>query len=127
MVGPAAGWLEVAASYQRALRCLTLGADGVVDSEEHLVELVLDADGTARDDLRARVLAPMAGLRPSTAEKLSETLRSWLLHHGRREAVAAELFVHPQTVRYRVGQLREVYGDRLEDPRFLLEATVALA
>ena len=57
-----------------------------------------------------------ADLRPSTAEKLTETLRSWLLHQGRRDAVAAELFVHPQTVRYRVGQLRELYGDRLEDP-----------
>jgi len=54
------------------------------------------------------------------------TLRSWLLHHGRRDAVAAELFVHPQTVRYRMGQLREVFGDRLEDPRHVLELTIAL-
>jgi len=33
----------------------------------------------------------------------------------------------PYTVRYRVSQLRDVYGDRLEDPRFVLEATLALA
>ena len=59
-------------------------------------------------------------------QKLTETLRSWLLHHGRREAVAAELFVHPQTVRYRMGQLREVFGDRLEDPDTILELTIAL-
>ena len=65
-------------------------------------------------------------LRDSSAEKLTETLRSWLLHHGRRDAVAAELFVHPQTVRYRMGQLREVFGDRLEDPRSILELTIAL-
>ena len=63
------------------------------------------------------MLAPLDELRDSSAEKLTETLRSWLLHHGRRDAVAAELFVHPQTVRYRMGQLREVFGDRLEDPR----------
>ena len=44
-----------------------------------------------------------------------------------RDAVAEELFVHAQTVRYRVGQLREVYGDRLEDPAFVLDATLALA
>ena len=55
-----------------------------------------------------------------------ETLRAWLLHHGRREQVAAELFVHPQTVRYRMGQLRELYGERLEDPRTVLELTIAL-
>ena len=56
-------------------------------------------------------------LRPATAEKLAETLRAWLLHQGRRDDVAAALFVHPQTVRYRMGQLRELYGDRLDDPR----------
>jgi DNA-binding PucR family transcriptional regulator len=49
-----------------------------------------------------------------------------LLHHGRREQIAAALFVHPQTVRYRMGQLRELYAERLEDPRSVLELTIAL-
>jgi hypothetical protein len=127
VVGPATPWLEVAASHRRALRCAALGLEGLVDSDDHLAALVLAADADARADLRARVLAPLADLRPSTAEKLTDTLRSWLLHHGRRDAVAEELFVHAQTVRYRVGQLREVYGDRLEDPAFVLDATLALA
>jgi len=73
------------------------------------------------------VLAPLADLKPATADKLTETLRSWLLHHGRRDDVAAELFVHPQTVRYRMGQLREAFGEALEDPRTLLDLTIALA
>ena len=127
VVGPSTPWLEVAGSHRRALRCAALGIEGLVDTDEHLAALLLSADPSARDDLRARVLAPLEGLRPSTAEKLTETLRSWLLHHGRRDAVAEELFVHAQTVRYRVQQLREVYGDRLEDPAFVLEATLALA
>jgi hypothetical protein len=127
VVGPDAPWLEVSASYARALRCVALELEGFVDSDEHLAEIVLSADPTARDDLRARILAPLDELRPSAAEKLTETLRSWLLHHGRREAVAEALFVHPQTVRYRMGQLREVYGDQLDDPQFVLEATLALA
>ncbi len=127
VVGPSAPWLEAAGSYRRALRCAALELEGLVDSDDHLAALVLSADAEARADLRARVLAPLADLRPSTAEKLTDTLRSWLLHHGRREAVADELFVHAQTVRYRVGQLREVYGDRLEDPAFVLDATLALA
>jgi DNA-binding PucR family transcriptional regulator len=50
-----------------------------------------------------------------------------LLHQGRRDDVAAALFVHPQTVRYRMGQLRELYGDRLEDPRTVRDLTLALA
>ena len=62
------------------------------------------------------MLAPLAGLRPATVEKLIDTLRAWLLHHGRRDEVAAALFVHPQTVRYRMGQLREAYGDAPRRP-----------
>ena len=40
-----------------------------------------------------------------------------------RAAIAAELGVHPQTVRYRLGRLRALFGNALEDPerRFALE------
>ena len=34
--------------------------------------------------------------------------------------------MHPQTVRYRMGQLRELYGERLDDPATLLDLTLAL-
>jgi hypothetical protein len=124
VAGPARPWLEVRSSYDRALRVRALGLG--TDSEEHLAELVLTADASALADLRARALAPLAELSPTSVDKLTETLRSWLLHHGRRDAVAAELFVHAQTVRYRMGQLREVFGDSLEDPRTVLELTIAL-
>lgn len=127
VVGPSVPWLEAARSHQRAARAFTLDLSGVVDADAHLAALVLGADPDTRADLRAQVLAPLADQRPSTAEKLTETLRSWVLNQGRRDAVAAELFVHAQTVRYRVQQLRELYGDRLEDPQFVLEATLALA
>jgi sugar diacid utilization regulator len=76
--------------------------------------------------LGRRALAPLQGLRPATAERLAQTLRSWLLHQGQRDAVAADLFVHAQTVRYRMNQVRELYGDRLSDPQTILELTVAL-
>jgi hypothetical protein len=127
LVGPARPWAQVQSSYRRALRARELTVDEeVVDTDEHLVELVLTADREAADDLRRHVLAPLAELRPTTAERLAETLRSWLLHQGQRDAVAADLFVHAQTVRYRMTQLRELYGDRLNDPRAILELTVAL-
>jgi DNA-binding PucR family transcriptional regulator len=120
--------MQASASYDRALRTVALGlGTGVVDSDEHLAELVLDADRAAHDDLRARALAPMADLRPATAERLQDTLRSWLLHQGRREDVAAELFVHAQTVRYRMGQIRELYGDSLDDPAVVRDLVIALA
>jgi DNA-binding PucR family transcriptional regulator len=78
-------------------------------------------------DLRAQVLGPLDDLRPATRQKLAETLLAWLLHQGRRDDVAAALFVHPQTVRYRMGQLRELYGDRLDDPATVRDLTIALA
>jgi hypothetical protein len=124
IAGPARPWLEARSSYDRALRARAAGME--LDTEAHLVALVLDSDAAARADLRAQLLAPLADLRPGTAEKLVDTLRSWLLHQGRREEVADELFVHPQTVRYRMGQLRELYGDRLDDPETVLALVVAL-
>ena len=128
VVGPSRPWRLVGASYERAVRARRLRAEGtaVLDTDEHLVDIVLGADPDAARDLRHRALAPLQGLRANTAERLTETLRAWLLHQGQREAIAAELFVHPQTVRYRMNQLRDLYGDRLNDPQTVLELTVAL-
>ena len=130
VVGPPRPWAEVSSSYARACRALHLGLapDGSapLDTERRLAELVIRADGEALADLRALALAPLADLTPGARDKLVDTLRAWLLHHGRREQIAAELFVHPQTVRYRMGQLRQLYGKRLEDPRTVLELTIAL-
>ncbi|HEU5033516.1 MAG TPA: helix-turn-helix domain-containing protein [Mycobacteriales bacterium] len=138
-VGPARPWAEVRASYLRAVRAHRLfgprdsdPASGTsvsvrpLDTDELLPELVLGADTEALADLRERALAPLAELRPEAAGRLAETLASWLLHLGRRDEVAAELHVHPQTVRYRMTQLRQLYGDRLNEPRTVLELTVAL-
>ncbi|TFV67907.1 UNVERIFIED_ORG: PucR family transcriptional regulator [Bacillus sp. AZ43] len=130
VVGPPRPWTEAQGSYARARRALDLGlgAEGSepLDTDARLADLVLRADEPALADLRARALAPLAELSPGAREKLTETLRAWLLHHGRREKIAEELFVHPQTVRYRMGQLRELFGRRLEDPRTVLDLTVAL-
>ena len=129
VVGPARPWAEVQSSYARACRAVGLGLtsdDGPLDTEKRLADLVLRADAEALADLRAQVLQPLDGLSPAARDKLTETLRSWLLHQGRREQVATELFVHAQTVRYRMTQLRELYGARLDDPRTVLELTIAL-
>jgi hypothetical protein len=129
VVGPARPWAAVAASVQRTARARDLiPAPGkeTLDTEAHLATLVLGADAEALADLRRRVLEPLSELRPSTAQRLEQTLRSWLLHQGRRDDVAADLTVHPQTVRYRMTQLRELYGDRLRDPAMVLELVIAL-
>jgi sugar diacid utilization regulator len=128
VLGPARRWQEAAASHARALRGLSGRgpARTAYDTDAHLVELVLDADPEARADLRTRALAPLEDLSPAARERLEETLRLWLLYRGRREPVAEALFVHPQTVRYRVGQLRELFGDALDDAHAVAELVVAL-
>lgn len=127
VVGPTRPWAAATSSYVRAVRALELlSGEDTLDTDAHLATLVLTADAEALADLRAQALAPLAHLRPSTADRLAETLRSWLLHQGRREEVAADLHVHAQTVRYRMTQLRDLYGERLADPEVVLQLTIAL-
>ncbi len=128
IVGPARPWPQARSSYLRAVHARTFAGNGnhVIDTDEHLVELVLGADADAAADLRQRALEPLAPLGGKTVDRLAETLRSWLLNQGRREAVAADLFIHPQTVRYRMNQIRQMYGETLNNPQTVLELTVAL-
>jgi len=72
------------------------------------------------------VLAPLDALKQPQRDRLATTLSSWLQHWGQRSTIAAELGIHPQTVAYRVNQLREVFGDDLDDPRWRLSAELAL-
>jgi DNA-binding PucR family transcriptional regulator len=57
---------------------------------------------------------------------LSETLLAWLDHQGRVPEIAAALNVHPQTVRYRLGRLRELFGAQLDDPQVRFELALVL-
>ncbi len=129
--GPDRPWREVATSYRRASRAWQYlqarSAAGWVDADDLLPELLVTADPEALSDLRARVLEPLDGLPDATRQRLEETLRAWLLLRGRRDEVAAALFIHSQTVRYRMTQLRALFGDALDDQRRVLELVVALA
>jgi PucR C-terminal helix-turn-helix domain len=128
-IGPERPWAEVGISYHRAVHARDLAtSDGEpVDTDQRLVQLVLRADAEAYRDLRIAALAPLADVKPEVRRRLEQTLRSWLLHHGRRQMVADDLFVHAQTVRYRMSQLRELFGDLLDAPESVLLLTLALA
>ncbi|HUQ54458.1 helix-turn-helix domain-containing protein [Lentzea sp.] len=95
----------------------------VLDSADHLVELTVLADEFLARQLAQRALAPLAPLTDRQRTKLAETLLVWLSARGGAPEVAARLQVHPQTVRYRVNQLDELFGDRMHDAgeRFTLE------
>lgn len=94
---------------------------------DRLPELLLRAAPEVSRTIADRVLAPLQDLPPATRDRLEETLAAWLRHWGQRSPVAAELGVHPQTVAYRVNQLRAIFGAVLDDPSWRLEAQLALS
>src|SRR4051794_6848105 len=109
------------------LRAGGILSDDPVFVEDHLDALIVHRDAKLLEALREQVLAPLAGLTPSVRERLCETLSAWLRHMGDRQAVAAELHIHPQTVRYRMTQLHDAFGPALDDPATRTRLTLALA
>jgi hypothetical protein len=131
-IGPTVALDHAHASYERAMRCSVLQDAGVIapdclaDSEVHLAALVVHADPTALADLAARRLAALDGLTHMQRERMETTLAAWLARHGSVPETAADLVVHPQTVRYRVARLRELLGSDLDDPDARFELSLAL-
>ncbi|GAA4050120.1 helix-turn-helix domain-containing protein [Streptomyces shaanxiensis] len=113
-------WAEAAVSLmERRL----LPAGDVLYCTEHTEALVLLQPEELIDDLAVRCLAPLEHCGPTHGRRLAETLLAWLEIRGGAPEVAARLGVHPQTVRYRLRQIRELWGDEMDDPdrRFELE------
>jgi hypothetical protein len=109
------------------LRASGILTDDVVFVEDHLDALIVHRDTKLLEALREQALAPLASLAPPQRERLSETLSAWLRHMGDRQAMAAELHIHPQTVRYRMTQLHDAFGPALDDPATRSRLTLALA
>jgi hypothetical protein len=127
-LGTTVDWTQARVSFERARAALELAGDGVrlVDARENSGELLLRRDPRLAAELAADRLAPLAELSPGSRRRLSETLRVWLAEQGRLGNVARRLAIHPQTARYRLGRLRELFGDALDDPdtRFWLEVAL---
>lgn len=125
-LGTTVDWTEARISFARALAALELAPPGepaLIVAAEHTGELLLRSDGALAGELAAQRLAPLDELTARGRERLETTLRVWLAEQGRLGQVAAALGVHPQTARYRIGRLRELFDGQLDDPdgRFWLE------
>jgi hypothetical protein len=131
-LGPTVALERAAGSLARAQAAFGLQEGGVLPdaspllTDEHLPDLLLRGDGALAADLATRALAPLGELREGVRERLLETLRAWLDEPGQVSRVAERLHVHPQTVRYRMAQLRELFGARLDDPDARFELALAL-
>jgi hypothetical protein len=133
VLGPTVPGSGVRASVERALAGWPLHAAGelgdapLARTDDHLVKLMLTRDPGIATDLVVRRLGPLEALRPTARERALTTVRAWLDSHGDVTLTAAALHVHPQTVRHRLGGLREVLGDAvLDDPARRLELALAL-
>jgi len=132
-LGPTVLWAEAATSAARARLAAKLAADGVIGegggliaADDHSLTLLTHADSRLAADLAARALEPLDGETAASRARLSNTLHVWLREQGRTDAVARALHVHPQTVRYRLARLRELFGEVLERPDGRFELEVAL-
>jgi DNA-binding PucR family transcriptional regulator len=132
-LGPTVTLERTARSLARARAALRLLEGGVLPkgatplvTDDHLPELLLHGDEALAGDLTTRALAPLQELAPGTRTRLATTLRAWLDEPGQVTRIAERLHVHPQTVRYRVAQLRELFGQRLEEPECRFELALAL-
>jgi len=125
-IGPAVPLASLADTFRWARAALGLGVDRPVRVDDRLAALLMTADPVLAARLRERRLAPLDGLAERSRARLAETLAAWLDERGNAVAVAKRLHVHPQTVRYRLAQLRDRFGEALEDPDARFELQVAL-
>lgn len=127
-LGTTVDWTQARVSFIRAQAALELvsGEPGFVSAREQAGELLLRSDQRLAGELAADRLAPLYELSPGSRTRLRETLRIWLAEQGRLGQVAQRLDIHPQTARYRLGRLRDLFGDSLDDPdgRFWLELSL---
>jgi hypothetical protein len=132
-MGPVEPLDRAAASLHWARRALGLAERGIIDGrgdlvrcDEHLATLLMFADEELAAALRAARLAPLQRLRPAQQDRLAETLLIWLQHGCNANEVAVAVHVHPQTVRYRLRQADDLFGDQLRDPDRRFELEIAL-
>ena len=125
-VGPARPVERLTESFELASRILaTMRAFdmvGVCDFDALGALPAIVADRAVGDALVGRYLEPLAASRAEIAASLRALFESDM-HVDR---AAEQLFVHPNTLRYRIGRFEEITGANLRNPRSALEVWWAL-
>jgi hypothetical protein len=131
-LGPAGPPDELPASWSLARSALrgaeagALPAGGLVRVDDRLTDLLLFEGSALVARIAARRLAPLEGLTDKAAARMRETALAYVRHGGNSVAMARALHLHPQTIRYRIARLRELFEDRLDDPDARFELEIAL-
>jgi hypothetical protein len=128
VVGPRAEDVSEASAVTRAalagLRAVPgwVGAPRPVSSEALLPERALDGDLEARQQLVDHIYVPLA----KSGDVLLDTLTTFLSTGGALESTARAMFVHANTVRYRLRRIAEVCGESPMEPRGMYTLQIAL-
>jgi hypothetical protein len=141
-VGPPVPTAQAGVSLHWAHRTLDLMADGrdlvadgkpsppgpgkLVHADRHVPGLLLQEGRTLAEAAARRRLAPLAAVGPHRGARLAATLLECLKHGFNATDAAEALCVHPQTVRYRLAQLHELFDYDFEDPAVRLELMLLL-
>ena len=131
-LGPTVAPRDAERSLRWARLALELINRGILPSEhptrvaDHLGTIMLLQDEEMARTLVAQRLAAVDRLPGPERDRLLETLAAWLAHQRHTPKIAAELHVHQQTVRYRIGKLRGLLGDELDTAEGRFELELAL-
>jgi hypothetical protein len=131
-LGPAAPRAELSASWSLAKAALRAAEAGAIDAaspiaaDQHLADLLVFESGGMAERLARSRLAPLAELTPAARARMEETALAFVQRGGNAAAMARALHLHPQTIRYRLNRLRELFGDQLDDPDARFELELAL-
>jgi len=131
VIGACVALEQLPATLRVTATAVRLRSEGLFDDDplfvdEHYDAMLVHSDARLLDLLTEQVLSPLDELPAGARARCETTLAAWLRAMGDRQEVARVLHVHPQTVRYRIGQLRALFGPSLDDPETRLRLTLAL-
>ena len=128
-IGPAVPLSQLEGSFRLATRALgtavAFGLDGVYDLQGLGARAAILTDREVGEELKRRFIDPLtAG--GDTSMALAETVERYIGNGMRIEATAKQMFVHPNTLRYRLKRFEELTACDLRDPGCVLEVWWAL-
>jgi hypothetical protein len=109
-----------------ALSGRPMGQTQVVLFDDAPLGIAAAAAPDAMERIRESVLGPVLALAHDERSILLSTVAAWRDNGGSTDAIARQMFCHPNTVRLRLRRLESFTGRRLNDPLAAAEILLAL-
>lgn len=127
-VGPPRPLSALADSFRIATRALltadSFGLEGIHDLKSLGLRSAIAADRDLGETLSERYFKPLAAT--GSGDEIVASLRVYFAVGMHVERAAERLFVHPNTLRYRLGRFEELAETSLRDPAVAFEVWWAL-